>query len=360
MIPRLVLCISLLVCISAENALALSGQTEDLFTATPHVLFAEVRAQSGQTFNPEGQNLLPSPEAVAIMLDRLVELWEKGCLPNFAVLDDTILDTVVSEMFFYGDSPAAGHVLTPQNRPDIFKGATGTNGTAPDMALHRRDAAEIARFYFGRPAKLANLKETYLFGNMADGPRMCHARVTDIIADTAVFVTGDILCMDDPETETESQCAALRVQLVQDVNAPLGWVVQSVEVNEASATDDTAELAIDALWARELPAGTQYESCVLTAEPQATIALRARRAVFDVTLLKLEYEGVDDTGKACFRTQVLHSLPSFTPDIPLVAAMGFLGSMPAYGLAWREADGTVRRFAIQENGMDGSVELLEF
>ncbi len=363
MIPRLVLCVGLLVCVSAGNAPALSEQPP--FAAAPHpVLLAEVREPSAQPSKPVGRetSVTPSPEAAAIMLDRLVELWEKGCLQNFAVLDDAVLDTVVSEMFFYGDSPAAEHILTPQNRPDIFRGAAEIRGTAPDMALHRRDAAEIARFYFGRPAKLADLKGTYLFGNTADGPHMCHARTTDIIADTAggVLVTGDILCMNDPETETLSRSAALRVQLVQDADAPLGWVVQSVEVNESSAAGDTAKAAVNVLRAGELPAGTQYESCVLTAEPQTTIALRATRPVFDVALLGLEYEGVDDTGKMRFKTQVLHSLPSLSPDVPLVVAMGFLGGMPAYGLVWREADGTVHRFAVQENGMDGSVELIEF
>lgn len=181
--------------------------------------------------HPE-RDLLPSPEVAATMRDRLVDLWEKGCLQTFTVLDDAILDAVVSETFFYGDSPVAERVLTPQSRPDMFKGAAaGVGGTAPDVALHRRDAAEIARFYFGRLAGLAGLKEAYLFGNMADGPHMCHARTTGITAHTAggAFVTGNIVCMDAPETEARIQYAVLRVQLVQDAHGPLGWAVQSVQ-----------------------------------------------------------------------------------------------------------------------------------
>ncbi len=373
MIQRLVLCVSLLVCSSAGNAPALSGQVEHLFTAPPHaVLFAEARAR--QPSNPEEQtmpvrevhperNLLPSPQTAATMLDRLVDLWEKGCLQSFTVLDDAILDAVVSETFFYGDSPVAGHVLTPQNRPDIFGEATaGVGGTAPDMALHRRDAAEIARFYLGRPAGLAGLKEIYLFGNMADGPHMCHARTTGITAHTAggAFVTGNIVCMDDPETKARIQRGALRVQLVQDTHAPLGWTVQSVEINKSCPADDAAVTVIEAVWARELPAGTKYESCVVDTEPQATIALRATRPVFEVALLGLEYEGVDDTGKTSFKTRVLHSYAELKPDHPLVIALTFYGTIPGYGIAYRDADGTVRRFAIQESGMDGSLELLEF
>ena len=327
------------------------------------VLFA-VCAFSGEALAQNRQRNAEIPPAVAtIMLERLTTLWEKGCLQTFAALDDSILDAAVVQTFSQGDSPVADRLLTPQTRPDIFAAAGRIDGMQPDVALHRRDAAEIARFYFGRPARLAGVQGDYLFGNMADGPRICRAATAGITADAAggVVVTGDILCMDDPETEALTLCAWLRVLLVQDASAPLGWQVQSVTVSEPASGDYVQETALGVVWARDLPSGTQYESLALHGTaPQVSIVLLPRRPVQDLQVLRLEFEGVDDAGKLRFKTHTLHSRPSLMPEQPLLLGMNFFESMPQYGIAYREADGTQRQFAIQESGMDGSLELLEF
>ena len=130
---------------------------------------------------------------------------------------------------------------------------------------------------------------------------------------------------------------------------------------KALALDAQQEASIKAIWAKELPADRNGEAVVLdSSEPQVRIALVATRPVHDLSLLRLEFEDISDEGKPRFKTQVLHKYAELKPEQPLIIAMTFYGSIPGYGFSYRDADGTVRHFAIQESGKDGSLELVRF
>ena len=130
---------------------------------------------------------------------------------------------------------------------------------------------------------------------------------------------------------------------------------------KALALDTQQGPAIKPVWARELPTSKNYKAVVLdSSEPQVRIALVATRPVHDLSLLRLELEDISDEGKPRFKTQVLHKYAELKPEQTLIIAMTFYGSIPCYGFSYRDADGTVRHFAIQESGMDGSLELVTF
>ncbi len=129
----------------------------------------------------------------------------------------------------------------------------------------------------------------------------------------------------------------------------------------SEALGSQAAPAVKPIWAKELPANKHYEVVVLdTTEPQVRIALAATRPVHDLTLLGLEFLDISDEGKPNFKTQVLHTYAELKPEHPLIIVMTFYGSIPGYGFSYRDADGTVRNFAVQESGKDGSLELVSF
>ena len=88
--------------------------------------------------------------------------------------------------------------------------------------------------------------------------------------------------------------------------------------------------------------------------------------VTDFTLLDLFAEDFTETGAVIFSATPVEldeerdSLPSvMTPDTPVAVQLIFPGDLPAYGISYVDAEGNLRRFAIEVSGDDGSVLLEE-
>ena len=61
-----------------------------------------------------------------------------------------------------------------------------------------------------------------------------------------------------------------------------------------------------------------------------------------------------------YSARELYTLTSLTPERPLVVTMVFYGDTPNNGISYVDANGQVRRFALGQSGMDGSLYLNEF
>lgn len=88
--------------------------------------------------------------------------------------------------------------------------------------------------------------------------------------------------------------------------------------------------------------------------------------VTDFTLLALFAEDFTENGAVIFSATPVEldgergSLPSvMTPDTPVAVQLIFPGDLPAYGISYVDAKGSLRRFAIAVSGCDGSLLLEE-
>lgn len=88
--------------------------------------------------------------------------------------------------------------------------------------------------------------------------------------------------------------------------------------------------------------------------------------VTDFTLLDLFAEDFTENGAVIFSATPVEldgergSLPSvMTPDTPVAVQLIFPGDLPAYGISYVDAKGSLRRFAIAVSGYDGSLLLEE-
>lgn len=88
--------------------------------------------------------------------------------------------------------------------------------------------------------------------------------------------------------------------------------------------------------------------------------------VTDFTLLNLFAEDFMENGAVTFSATPVEldekrdSLPSvMTPGTPVAVQLGFMGTIPNYGISYVDGGGNLRRFALVQSGYDGSVLLEE-
>ena len=118
--------------------------------------------------------------------------------------------------------------------------------------------------------------------------------------------------------------------------------------------------SVRAQWEDEADAALTAYEITVSEEPQSKVIFSAVNAVEDFKILSLILEDVDENGKMSFSEEVLYSMNLLRPERPLAVGITFYGDLPCYGISYREADGTVRRFALEVSGEDGSLLLLEF
>ena len=85
----------------------------------------------------------------------------------------------------------------------------------------------------------------------------------------------------------------------------------------------------------------------------------------DFTLLNLFAEDVTETGAVIFEATPVASdewqtIPTvLTPDNRLAVQLVFYGDLPTFGFSYKDADGKLRRFAVEVSGKDSSLSLRE-
>lgn len=97
-----------------------------------------------------------------------------------------------------------------------------------------------------------------------------------------------------------------------------------------------------------------------TSEYAVKVIFRTDKKVTAFKLLKLTFESVDGSGKISYSQSEEYKLDVFTPSEPFIAAVAFPGDIPAYGISYIDADGTLRCFTLNISGEDGSLLLTEF
>lgn len=84
------------------------------------------------------------------------------------------------------------------------------------------------------------------------------------------------------------------------------------------------------------------------------IAFFAGEALKDVAFTALNFAGDDYEV-----SELLYSIDELHADTPFVASVAFPGDMTAYGIAFTDANGEMRRYTVSISGKDGSLQLNE-
>ena len=98
----------------------------------------------------------------------------------------------------------------------------------------------------------------------------------------------------------------------------------------------------------------------------ASLLFTTDSPVTEFTVLTLELKDVTETGAAIFSASPVvlekgvDSLPEvMTAGTPVAVQLGFMGTIPNYGISYVDGGGNLRRFALVQSGYDGSVLLEE-
>ena len=98
----------------------------------------------------------------------------------------------------------------------------------------------------------------------------------------------------------------------------------------------------------------------------ASLLFTTDSPVRSFTVLTLELTDFTETGAAIFSASPVvlekgvDSLPEvMTVDTPVAVQLGFMGTIPNYGISYVDGGGNLRRFALVQSGYDGSVLLEE-
>ena len=110
-----------------------------------------------------------------------------------------------------------------------------------------------------------------------------------------------------------------------------------------------------------LAGASSYEQFVAdTSEYQCSIVFSAKEELKNFSVLALTLEDIDSNGKATFSEKKLHVIKRLAPRHPFLLKMTFMGTIPNYGVSYVDQKGRLRRFTVEQSGMDGSVFLAPF
>ena len=120
-----------------------------------------------------------------------------------------------------------------------------------------------------------------------------------------------------------------------------------------------APAAVDAVWAEEIGTDGSLFFAADT-DSDTKVAFITDKTVTEFKVLSVRVEGISEDGKAEISAETVYLQEKLEPGQPLVVNMTFYGDLPNYGIAYTDADGTVRSFTVSISGDDGSVVLSEF
>lgn len=130
----------------------------------------------------------------------------------------------------------------------------------------------------------------------------------------------------------------------------------------SKAADNEPQIRVE--WADEADLTAGYDECEIfePTEGQARVAFTSDAPVNGFTILELTFTDCSDEGVITFSAYPAASPdqePELTPGKTLVIGFDFVGDIPQYGFQYEDADGDIRRFALEISGEDGSLLIRE-
>lgn len=185
-----------------------------------------------------------------------------------------------------------------------------------------------------------------------------------------IFVFSFVACGDNTENSTTAG-----TELTVSENTTDEATTENTVPEETTATAEETTLADETTaTAEEVTAETKNAS--VTVEQVEDIAgeygtvfnassdeyafyavFRTDVKITDVKVLGLTFVDADESGVITFDKEVLHTVDEIGPDFNLAVHLTAEGSIPAYGISYVDADGTIKSFSVNMSGEDGSLYL---
>lgn len=187
---------------------------------------------------------------------------------------------------------------------------------------------------------------------------MKHTRIIMIIT-TAALLTG---CAEskDASSDASTDVSAVESGIMTDTVELTGSTDSADASTETTgAPSEKTSAVISADYADDMGTAEYDEYDLSSGEFQTRVVFTTDSTVTDFSVLSLTYRDSDENGNITFDIQTLYTQGELTPERPLVAGLEFIGTIPNNGISYVDLDGTVRTFAVDMSGMDGSLFLWE-
>ena len=96
------------------------------------------------------------------------------------------------------------------------------------------------------------------------------------------------------------------------------------------------------------------------ATPSAKVVLTSDEELPNFKVLGLEMANIDESGQVSYNVKDLYTKNVLSKKTPFVLTLTAFETIPYTGISFEDDLGRVRRFTIEQSGMDGSVSLNEF
>lgn len=179
-----------------------------------------------------------------------------------------------------------------------------------------------------------------------------------IMTDTA----EPTVCAESKDTSSDAGTgvSAVESSIITDTAEPTGSANSADASTETTgAPSEKTSAVISADYADDMGTAEYDEYDLNSGELQTRVVFSTDSTVTDFSVLSLTYRDSDENGNITFDIQTLYTQSELTPERPLVAGLEFIGTIPNNGISYVDHDGTVRTFAVDMSGMDGSLFLWE-
>ena len=187
-----------------------------------------------------------------------------------------------------------------------------------------------------------------------------------------IFVFSFAACGDNTENST-----TVGTELTVSENTTVEATTENNVPEETTATAEETTLADETTAAAE-EVTAETKNATVTVEQVEDIAgeygtvfnasadeyafyavFRTDVKITDVKVLGLAFVDADESGVMTFDKEVLHTVDEIGPDFNLAVHLTAEGSIPAYGISYVDADGTIKSFSVNMSGEDSSLYLTE-
>ncbi len=160
-------------------------------------------------------------------------------------------------------------------------------------------------------------------------------------------------------SETQVSKSASEMPVTSEVISEMS---ETTLAEEPPAVSESAENEpqIRVEWADEAVLTADHDEYDIfePSEEQAKVVFTSDSPVNEFVILELTFTDCSDEGVMTFNAYPAAS-PDITPGKPLVIGFTFAGDIPGYGFQYEDADGNIRRFALEISGEDGSLVVRE-
>ncbi|MBQ5333926.1 MAG: hypothetical protein J6K92_11830 [Oscillospiraceae bacterium] len=159
--------------------------------------------------------------------------------------------------------------------------------------------------------------------------------------------------------ETQVTESASEISVTSEVISEMSETTLSEEQTSVSeAAENEPQIRVE--WADETVLTADHDEYDIfeLSEEQAKVAFTSDTPVNGFVILELTLTDCSDEGVMTFIAYPAAS-PDITPEKPLVIGFTFMGDIPGYGFQYEDADGNIRRFAMEISGEDGSLLIRE-